>query len=119
VPETATDASVPYFTAETVQLTDDVLANLTALNLSNITLFDFPQEDVTATKRGVQSCKTFPGDLLWPIPLVWTVFDLLLGGALEQVTPLAAPCYNDHPKVRDPAKCSFISANWNNDSYMQ
>jgi hypothetical protein len=119
VPETATDASVPYFAAETVQLTPDVLANLTALGLSNISLFDFPTEEVAAAKRGILSCKTFPGDLLWPIPLVWTVFDLLLGGALEQVTPLAAPCYDDHPKDRDAAKCSFISANWNNDSYMQ
>ncbi|KAH8912123.1 FAD binding domain-containing protein [Coniochaeta sp. PMI_546] len=119
VPETATDASLPYFTAETVQLTDDVLANLTALSLSNISLFNFPEANVTATKRGVSNgCKTFPGDLLWPIPIVWTVFDLLLGGALDQVTPLAAPCYNDHPQVRNAAKCSFISANWNNDSYM-
>lgn len=118
MPETATDASVPYFPAETVQLTDDVLANLTALSLSNISLFDFSTSDVT--KRSLPSgCKTFPGDRLWPSQIVWFVFDLLLGGALDAVTPLAAPCYNDHPKDRNAAKCNFITANWANDSYMQ
>lgn len=115
---TATNASVPYFPAEAVQLTDDVLANLTALNLSNISLFDFSTSEVA--KRSVASgCKTFPGDLLWPAKIIWTVFDLLVGGALNAVTPLAAPCYNDHPQVRNAAQCSYISANWQNDSYMQ
>ncbi|KAB5554614.1 hypothetical protein GE09DRAFT_133527 [Coniochaeta sp. 2T2.1] len=118
VPEDSTDADVPYFAAETLQLTDDVLANLTSLNLTDVAAFDFGSSD-GASKRAVQTgCKVFPGDAAWPSSIVWTVLDILTLGALDVVTPLAAPCYDDHPKVRNAAKCASITANWFNDSFM-
>lgn len=118
VPADTTAADIDYFGAETVQLTDSVLANLTELNLSNISLFGF-SDNATLSKRALPtSCKVFPGDLLWPIPVVWKIFNLLVGGALIETTPLAAPCYNDHPQVRNDAMCSYVTNNFVNNSFM-
>jgi len=113
------NASADYFPAEVVQLTPDVITNLTILNLTGIGMFDFGDSDDAVTKRSVSSCKVFPGDRAWPSNLVWTVFDLLLGGTLIKTTPIAASCYSDWPRDEDAAKCDYISANWNNNSQMQ
>ena len=97
-------------------MTDDVLANLTSLQLSNISLFGFDTPETAKAKRAGQ-CKTYPGDFLWPIDLVWNVFNLLSGGALIKTKPFASPCYNNFGNY-DPAKCANIDANWSNNSYI-
>ncbi|KAB5532765.1 FAD binding domain-containing protein [Coniochaeta sp. 2T2.1] len=113
----ASDAPVDLFPAETAQLTDDVLANLTSLQLSNISLFGFDAPETGNAKRAFSKCKTYPGDFLWPIDLVWTVFDLLTGGALIKTKPFASPCYNNFGNY-NAAKCANIDANWSNNSYL-
>jgi hypothetical protein len=117
---------VDYFTSEALQLTDSVLANLTALNLTAVDLFTFSTNDTTddtndVSKRSTTQCKVFPSDLFWPIDLIWDIFDLLLGGALIKTTPLAAPCYKTFggENVANAAECAYISANWYNNSFMQ
>lgn len=114
----SSNATVPYFPDEAVQLTPDVLTNLTALNLTGVDMFDFGSTDDAVAKRASAACKVFPGDKAWPSDLIWTVFDLLLGGALIKTTPLAAPCYSGWPKVRNAAECSYITNNWSNNSQM-
>lgn len=109
---------VDLFNAETAQLTDDVIANLTNLQLSNITLFSFDTPEASKAKRSLSgSCKTYPGDFLWPSSLVWTVFDLITGGALIKTKPYASPCYDDFGNY-NAAKCATISNNWSNNSYL-
>jgi hypothetical protein len=118
VDATSTDALVDYFPDETLQLTDDILANLTELQLSNISLFTF-DNTTDLSKRGLRDgCKTYPGDLLWPSDLTWKIFNILTGGALIKTTPYASPCYDDYGNY-DAAKCAFITNNWSNDSYLQ
>jgi FAD/FMN-containing dehydrogenase len=117
VDATTSDAAVEYFPDETLQLTDDILANLTDLQLSNISLFSF--DNTTLSKRGLRDgCKTYPGDLLWPSDLTWKVFNLLTGGALIKTTPYASPCYDDYGNY-DAAKCAFLTNNWSNNSFLQ
>ncbi|CAK7226599.1 hypothetical protein SBRCBS47491_006286 [Sporothrix bragantina] len=110
------------FTSESVQLTDSVLANLTALNLSSIDMFTFDDASAASKrsnkcKRSTQ-CKVMPGNLLYPISLVWDIFGLLLGpGALIKTVPIASPCYTNWGN-QNAAKCAFLDANWSNDSYI-
>ncbi|KAL1845367.1 hypothetical protein VTK73DRAFT_619 [Phialemonium thermophilum] len=113
----ATNASAPLLPAETVQLTDSVLANLTDLQLSNISLFSFDNGSAVAKRSLFSGCKTYPGDLLWPSQIVWDVFNLLLGGALIKTVPFASPCYQDFHNY-DAAKCAYLTNNWSNYSYM-
>ncbi|GKT49216.1 FAD-linked oxidoreductase ZEB1 [Colletotrichum spaethianum] len=109
--------SAGLFTQEKVQLTDAVLANLTALQLSNISLFAFEDESSVEKRSVFGKCKTYPGDFLYPISLVWNVFDLLLGGALVKTIPEASVCYDDFGNY-DQAKCDFLTANWVNGSHI-
>lgn len=114
----STDAVVQYFDAETAQLTDEVLANLTSLQLSNITLFAFDTVETSKAKRSLfGACKTYPGDLLWPTDLVWTVFNIISGGALIKNKPYAAPCYDSFGNY-NAAQCATITNNWSNNSYL-
>ncbi|KAI1344273.1 putative 6-hydroxy-D-nicotine oxidase [Xylariaceae sp. FL0016] len=113
----ATEVTVPVAgesMGDEVQLTDAVLANLTNLDLSNISLFQFP-ENVDSTendKRSLfNSCKTFPGDALWPIKTIWKVFDLLTGGALIETVPIGAVCFTNSEHY-DEAKCQDILDHW-------
>ncbi|KAK1972883.1 FAD binding domain-containing protein [Colletotrichum sublineola] len=105
------------FAEEKTQLTDAVLANLTALELSNITLFSFEDSSSVAKRSLFGRCKTYPGDILYPTELVWNIFDLLLGGALTKTVPQASVCYNDFGNF-DKAKCDFLTANWVNGSHI-
>ncbi|KAH8683925.1 hypothetical protein BGZ61DRAFT_394241 [Ilyonectria robusta] len=96
---------------DNVQLTEDVLANLTDIKLSNVSLFYF-DDDSAVEKRAVGSkCKTMPGDLLYPSRIVWKVLDILSGGALIQTVPLGSACYDG--EHYDEAKCKFLIDNWN------
>ncbi|KAM5341951.1 hypothetical protein ACJ41O_014982 [Fusarium nematophilum] len=105
-----------YLPEEKIQLTDAALANLTDLQLSNVSVLYF--DDTTATKRSLSSlpkCKTFPGDLLFPGTLIWNVLDLVTGGAVIKTVPIAAPCYDDFG-VYDAARCGEVVDNWSNSS---
>ncbi|GJC87857.1 FAD-linked oxidoreductase sor8 [Colletotrichum liriopes] len=104
------DSDIPE---EITRLTDAVLANLTQLELSNISLFTFADSQA-AQKRAEPNnkCKTFPGDPLYPNELVWKVFDLLTGGALIKTIPLGAACYaGEH---YDAERCQYLLDNWSN-----
>lgn len=115
---TDTGNDIPYDESEVVQLTDSVIANLTELRLSNVTLFDFAGVHGDNTTSGFEKrffgspkCKTYPGDFLWPSKLVWKVFDLLTGGALIETVPVGAVCYKTH-KAYNAAKCQRLLNNW-------
>jgi hypothetical protein len=110
-------AGAALFPVEAVQLTDDVLrvADSQTEEVDILALFGFENSTNTtaAARRAKRSgaCKAFPGDWNYPKSLVWSIFDLLLGGALIKTTPVAAPCYktsawNDY----DETKCADISA---------
>ncbi len=120
----SSNASTDLFPVEAIQLTDSVLANLTDLNLTSIDMFTFGDSadanTAASTKcRRSTKCRVIPGNALYPISLVWDIFGLLLGpGALIKTVPLAAPCFSNWG-VQDASKCSFITNNWSNDSYMQ
>lgn len=76
---------------ETVQLTE---SDLEPLNETLTSLFAFDDTaSANLTERSKVSCKTFPGDALWPAKWIWDIFDILLGGALIETVPIAAPCY--------------------------
>ncbi|KAF6834701.1 FAD binding domain-containing protein [Colletotrichum plurivorum] len=112
--------TVESFEEELVQLTDAVLANLTELQLSSVSLFQFG-DDSSVEGRPIEAraqgrCKTFPGDFLWPHDIIWKLFDVLLGGALVKTVPIAAPCY-DSFGVKNPSECAFLTANWGNNSF--
>ncbi|KAI1116099.1 putative 6-hydroxy-D-nicotine oxidase [Nemania sp. NC0429] len=113
----ATEDTVPVAAAtvgDELVLTDDIIAQLTSQELTNVSLFAFPDNSTTGeVKRGLfDQCKTFPGDLLWPIPAAWKVFDLLTGGALIKTVPIGAACYKKSGHY-DATKCNDILANWN------
>lgn len=113
------NATAPYFPDEAIQLTPNIITNLTSLNLTGIDLFEFGSTDDPVAKRASDTCKVFPGDKAWPSNLIWNVFDLLLGGALIKTAPISAPCYSGWPKDRNAAECSYITNNWYNNSQMQ
>lgn len=102
---------------ETVQLTEAVLANLTDLSLSNISLFDFETttagEKRSGKARDFTKCKTYPGDALWPSTIVWKVFNLLTGFAVSETVPIGASCYDDFGNY-DAARCEYITSQWTN-----
>ncbi|KAI8947426.1 putative 6-hydroxy-D-nicotine oxidase [Xylaria longipes] len=113
----ADESTVPVAAEEVnneLVLTDDILTQLTSQELSNISLFDFP-ENVETTENDKRSlftgCKTYPGDLLWPLQPVWKVFNLLTGGALIKTVPIGAACFTNSEHY-DADKCQEILANW-------
>ena len=118
----ATPANVALFDTETVQLTDNVVSELQANpNIAEYAaLFEFEDSSnstLSARARRVRKslrCKTMPGDLLYPSKLVWGVFDLLLGGALEKIVPIGSPCYKKSEYNNYNAeKCASLVANYN------
>lgn len=90
--------------------TDAILANLSDHELSNISLFKFP-DDSSAKRSLFNGCKTYPGDFLWPIKPIWKVFNLLTGGALIKTVPIGAVCYKDSEHY-NVAKCNDVLENW-------
>ncbi|KAI0802650.1 putative 6-hydroxy-D-nicotine oxidase [Xylaria sp. FL0064] len=114
----AADASTVAVAAEDVNnelvLTEGLLAHLNSVELTNASLFDFADnvESTQNDKRSVfTNCKTFPGDLLWPLEPVWKVFNLLTGGALIKTVPIGAACYTNSGHY-DADKCQEILAHW-------
>lgn len=105
-------AGVPLFTSETLQLTEDALANL---NPNQSALFQFGNSTNSSTlaARTVSGCKVYPGDLSWPSKLVWSLFDTFLGGALIKTVPLAASCYSSWDEY-DADTCATITDDWTN-----
>lgn len=120
VSATASPATADPFGYETLQLTTERLAELSASASFNLSLFEFESNSSSqVTKRSASgSCKTAPGDWLWPSAFVWEIFDLLLGGALVKTVPLASPCYHNWGNY-DADLCSLVTANWSTWSYMQ
>ncbi|KAJ5490416.1 FAD linked oxidase N-terminal [Penicillium expansum] len=108
-----TDSAPLLFHNEKVQLTEGVLSDVAA-TLQNSTvanMFAFASDSSVAKRSVHNSCKVMPGDFLWPVELIWDVFDLLLGGSLIKTVPLGSYCYPDWPQY-DAAKCASISADW-------
>lgn len=119
VASTSTPANVPLFDIETVQLTDDIVTELqTNPEVSEYaSLFDFGDANSTKTAsatsaRSAQRCRTMPGDALYPSKIVWTLFDLLSGGALEPIVPIGSVCY-PHSTYNnyDAKRCAYLVEN--------
>ena len=100
-----------YFDFEKAQLTSEVLSNLTALQLTDISLFNFSSQ-TALNQRQSPLCKAYPGTPEWPSDVTWKVLDLLVGGRLSKTIPLAAPCFDSWPTVRDNDTCAYINASW-------
>lgn len=112
------DSGVPLNTAETVQLTTEVLQNLTTqLNETTVSYFNFGNDTTTTTKRWATGCKVFPGDDAWPVGFIWDIFDLLLGGRLIKTIPSASSCYSGWGD-QNAAECAYVDSQWNS-SYFQ
>lgn len=114
---TLTPADVPLFSTETIQLTDKVVSGLQDdPNVAEYaSLFKFGDADNTQSRQAriAQRCKTMPGDALYPSKLLWSVFDLLSGGALEPVIPIGSPCYpNSTYNNYDAERCAFLVKNF-------
>ena len=109
-------ADTDLFDFEKTQLTTATLANTqgSGLDAGNLTSLFGPgsSSQSSSGKKVPPRCKAYPGSPEWPLDLVWKAFDHLIGGALIKTVPLAAPCFNSWPAVRDPARCAFISAHW-------
>ena len=112
----STSANTVLFEPETLQLTDEIVTNLTAIGLANATLFDFDDVNATTLEEGNLSCKVFPGDAAWPSTLTWWILDLLLGERLITTIPSAASCYNGWPSVEDATECTYVTNEWTNSS---
>ncbi|KAG9247534.1 FAD binding domain-containing protein [Calycina marina] len=110
---------VDLFQSGTVQFMDEVVANLTSLDLTKIDLFSFADSTNVANgilaKRAAARCKTYPGDALWPFLLLWKPCDVLLGCTLVQTILYASPCCDSFGNY-DQEKCGFIQNNWTDGS---
>jgi len=115
-----TPANVPLFDAETVQLTNSVIAELQVNPdvAEYASLFDFGNANSTAAVRARHTrhalrCKTMPGDALYPSKFVWGLIDLLLGGALEPIVPIGSPCYpqSDYNNY-NAERCAYLVKNF-------
>ena len=103
-------ADAPSAEYQALQLTDDVLANLTDLELSHIELFAFDEDELSHV-ASAPKCKTYPGDALYPSKGVWKVFDLLTGGSLIKTIPYGSACFEG--EHYDATQCHFLLDNWN------
>ncbi|PVI01102.1 FAD binding domain-containing protein [Periconia macrospinosa] len=108
-------AGAPLQTAESLQLTDEVVDRIVSDNATSEYAAYFAFEDSPVSlenrRRTTQSCKTFPGDWNWPADIIWDIFDLLLGKALIPTKPLGAPCYDSQWGKKDATKCANIVSN--------
>lgn len=101
-------------------MTPEVIANLTALNLTGIENFGFGNASASSVMMEQDSsagCKALPGDSAWPTDAIWSVLDLLLGGnALIKSVPVAAACYSEWDEY-DPEECATITSQWNSPEF--
>lgn len=115
----AADASTVAPAAQLVNgeyvLTDAVLANLTALSLTDISLFQFAGNSTSSSGNATSQCKTYPGDVDYPSTSTWSVLDLLTGNALISDVPLSSVCYQDWGNY-DAETCAYITEQWANTS---
>ncbi|KAF9631087.1 putative fad fmn-containing isoamyl alcohol oxidase protein [Lasiodiplodia theobromae] len=56
-----------------------------------------------------ESCRSFPGDDLWPSVADWAQLNDTVGGRLIATVPLGAPC---HDPTYDSTVCSTLQASW-------
>lgn len=117
-----TPANLSLFETETVQLTDNVIAAIKEHDeyAEYASLFEFGDSPNTRpsarTRRAREAprCKTMPGDPLYPNKAEWSLFDTLLGGALEKIIPIGSPCYKQSQYNNyDAARCAELVKDWN------
>lgn len=115
-------AGAPLQSAETLQLTDEVIdriaSNHGTADYASYFAFDNSTVVNTANRRATAACKAFPGDPEWPLDIIWDIFDALLGKALIPTKPLGAPCYDSEWGPRDDAECANIVKNSTNASFL-
>jgi len=92
------------FPYESIQLTDDDVANHPELQFGNL----------NATRPNV-TCRAWPGEAGWPSEAVWTAFNASLGGALIKPVPAAASCYSG--ASFNQATCARVQASFSNTSF--
>jgi hypothetical protein len=80
-------------------------------------LFSFEDGTTNPNPLKASACKAFPGDAEWPSRCTWNSFNKLLGGALINTMPIAAPCYKNLG-VYDAEKCAAVRNSYT-DPYFQ
>ncbi|EAQ91882.1 hypothetical protein CHGG_00117 [Chaetomium globosum CBS 148.51] len=105
----------PLFEYETRSLTKEGLEDLLAEAgvVDNASLFSFDDGVEASPGVGRPACKVFPGDSEWPSQSIWHTFDKLLGGALIETVPVAAPCYQNLG-VYDAERCAAVRDSFTN-----
>ncbi|KAH6844564.1 hypothetical protein B0I37DRAFT_398218 [Chaetomium sp. MPI-CAGE-AT-0009] len=103
------DHAYPLFEYETRSLTEAGLEELLAENgvTGHASLFAFDDGVETDSGPSGPACKAFPGDAEWPSQGIWQNFDDLLGGALIETVPIAAPCYQNMG-VYNAERCAAV-----------
>ena len=109
-------SGAPLQAAETLQLSDAVTSRIANDEATKeyAQYFAFDNSTIDNAARSLATCKAFPGDLTWPINLVWDVFDALLGGALIPTIPIASSCYDTKWGKKDPTECASVASNFTN-----
>ena len=107
---TVSTAGAPLFESEKVQLTEQTLSHLSR---NESALFNFGNNGSALSTRSSGECRLMPGDFSWPLPIIWELFDDLLGGALIKTVPLASSCYSSWAEY-DSNQCDAITSNWTN-----
>ncbi len=102
----STAAAIDYFGYETLQLFD---TDLDQLNETTAALFAFDNDTASDVSKRFTGCKTAPGDFLWPQPILWQLFNLLLGGKLIKAAPIASPCYKSWGYVSFHGLCYLMN----------
>ena len=97
--------------SEEFVLTDASLQKLDASELGDISLFQFAEDSDVNKRFAFGSCKTFPGDVLWPSKLTWDLLSLLTGGTVFETVPIGAVCYKNN-KHYNAAQCQEILDHW-------
>lgn len=111
------EAGVSLFKTETTQLTEEALER--SLDLESLAkykdlfVFDDDSVEFSPRERRTGDCIILPEDPTWPHEFVWKLFDLLLGGALVPIRPLASPCYKDSSYGNyDAERCAALVEAW-------
>ena len=61
-------------------------------------------------------CKCYPGDKCWPLAAKWTALNNAVGGALKEVVPEPAVCYNtfEGKPTYNAAQCAEVTSKFTN-----